>query len=144
MELNEDWPEGEAVDQIRQRLEIIQQRLFEIGSELASPPDGKIKYELLPEDAEKVLEESIDWLNGIVPPLKHFILPGGCRASCALHSARTVVRRAERSLLALDENCEVRPNLKRYVNRLSDWLFMAARFMNTLAGASETVWKGGE
>lgn len=124
-------------------LHLCQVRLFEIGSELAAPPEGKIKYELLPADADGVLEESIDQLNEVVTPLTNFILPGGGPEGSALHFARTIVRRAERSIAALDEVEPIRSDIKKYVNRLSDWLFMAARSVNRLTGAEETVWKPG-
>ncbi len=116
---------GELAETIRW----IQSRLFDLGAELASLPDARISSALLVQSAITKLESSIDEMDAELPPLKTFILPGGISASAALHVARATVRRAEREVLVLSEseNAQVRPDLIVFLNRLSDWCFMAAR-----------------
>lgn len=141
-QIKSTWPERKEFFDLATMLEIIQQRLFEIGSELASPATGSLKYSLLPESAASALEDSIDGMNEVLPPLANFILPGGSLIASHLHFARTVVRRAERSIVALDQHATLSLNIKAFVNRLSDWLFMAARYANALDSEPETTWGG--
>ena len=119
----------------------IQRDLFAVGAELADPArtiaDRVVKAALGDADVER-LEGLIDQLEAGVPPLRRFILPGGSPAGAALHAARTVCRRAERRIVALDP--PVAPVLLRYVNRLSDLLFAMARAVNHGANAAETEW----
>jgi cob(I)alamin adenosyltransferase len=119
----------------------IQRDLFALGAQLADPRD-KIaervtKASLGDEDVAR-LEALIDWLETELPPLKRFILPGGSPVGAALHLARTVCRRAERRIIALDP--PVDPVLIRYVNRLSDLLFVLARAVNHRERVPETEW----
>jgi cob(I)alamin adenosyltransferase len=86
------------------------------------------------------LERAIDRFEEELPPLKRFILPGGCEAGARLHLARTVCRRAERRIAALAGTERVPPVIPAYVNRLSDLLFVLARLVNHRAGAAETAW----
>lgn len=87
------------------------------------------------------LEQEIDAWEGKLPELRNFILPGGGPAGAFLHQARTVCRRAERWIVQLSEVDEVNPELLKYVNRLSDWLFVAARLANMEDGSAEAIWK---
>ena len=138
-------PECEALDAMLAR---IQNDLFDLGAELATPDDGKPKdYEPLRIVASQVerLEFDIDRLNIDLQPLNSFVLPGGSRAAAALHLARTVSRRAERLMVALaaQEREEVgRPGLI-YMNRLSDFLFVASRWVNN-RGARDVLWVPGK
>jgi cob(I)alamin adenosyltransferase len=101
---------------------------------LATPKGKEVKWKLAEEDVFK-LEQWIDLYDAEVPPLSNFILPGGHPAGAALHVARTVVRRAERSTLSIGE--DVSPNVLAYLNRLSDFLFVAARLVNQRLGRKE-------
>jgi cob(I)alamin adenosyltransferase len=119
----------------------LQRDLFALGAQLADPAD-KIaarvtKATLTDEDVARV-EELIDRMETELPPLRRFILAGGAPAGAALHVARTVCRRAERRIVALDP--PVDPVLLRYVNRLSDLLFVLARVANHRAGVPEIEW----
>lgn len=130
------WPE----EILRQ----IQNDLFIIGSDLASPPE-----ETKPDDkhivrlesgAEEVLEEFIDVMEQELEPLKQFILPGGSMQASALHVARSVCRRAERDILTLAELETVSTVIVKYVNRLSDLLFVMARHINHQMGMPDVPW----
>ncbi len=118
-----------------------QRRLFEVGCELACPDasssDG---IPSIDEDAVRRLESEIDSLSEGTPPLRAFLLPGCSPAEAAFHHARTVCRRTEREVLALHEEIPVRGEILRYLNRLSDYLFVAARAASRAAGVQETTW----
>jgi cob(I)alamin adenosyltransferase len=119
-------------------LQSIQRDLFKIGSEIASlqtPLNERI--EKIGEDKVLELENKIDELWSELPELKNFILPGGSAVGAHLHLARTVCRRAERQLVAFGKNTPVRPELYKYLNRLSDLLFAAARWVNYREGINE-------
>jgi cob(I)alamin adenosyltransferase len=123
----------------------IQNELFDLGADLAMPPakdeDPAMVLRIIASQVER-LEREIDQLNADLPPLTSFILPGGGPAAAALHLARTVCRRAERTLTTLIEAGEpVNPPAARYVNRLSDFLFVAARHASKATG--EVLWKSG-
>lgn len=122
----------------------VQSRLFDLGAELATAPDSKVALGIpLLDDAEvTVLEQAIDRYEAELSPLKTFVLPGGTRAASYLHVARTVCRRAERRLVALSADEAVRPVLVRYLNRLSDALFVFARLANHRAGIADVPWVG--
>lgn len=122
----------------------VQSRLFDLGAELASAPDSKVALGIaLIGDAEVgALERAIDRADAELPPLKSFVLPGGSRAAALLHVARTVCRRAERRLVALASEATVRPEALRYLNRLSDALFVFARLANQRAGIADIPWAG--
>jgi cob(I)alamin adenosyltransferase len=127
-------------------LAAIQNDLFDLGAELATPDDGKPKsYEPLRVVEAQVtrLERDIDALNAGLQPLRSFVLPGGSRAAAALHLARAISRRAERQMVALARVEPVgRPALV-YMNRLSDFLFVASRFVNK-KGAGDVLWVPGK
>lgn len=122
----------------------VQSRLFDLGAELATAPDSKVALGIpLLDEAEVVkLEQAIDTFESELSPLKTFVLPGGTRAAAYLHMARTVCRRAERRLVALSADETVRPELVRYLNRLSDALFVFARLANQRAGVADVPWVG--
>ena len=118
-------------------LQGIQEDLFVIGSELAQAASVKhIEFT----DVEK-LEKAIDAASEKTTPLCNFVLPGGCGYAAALHVCRSVCRRAERSVLALEEKEMVNAQLKIYLNRLSDLCFALARKANKDAGVEDTIWK---
>jgi cob(I)alamin adenosyltransferase len=120
----------------------IQSRLFDMGTHLAAEP-GK-KNLILPEIPEakiELLEAYIDKMNEDLPELKFFILPGGNKPAAVCHVARTICRRAERCIVRLSENEKVEEVLIRYLNRLSDFLFVLARKFAHDANVAEIVWK---
>jgi len=126
----------------------IQNDLFDLGADLATPGKGKGPGGArLTVTAAQVawLESQIDLLNGELEPLKSFVLPAGYEAAAYLHLARTVCRRAERLIAELADRPEetVTPEVLKYVNRLSDYLFVAARYAND-KGARDELWKPGE
>ncbi|MCG6152794.1 cob(I)yrinic acid a,c-diamide adenosyltransferase [Leptospira bandrabouensis] len=121
----------------------IQSFLFEIGSELAGyvPKESKEGTVVLRSDVES-LEKEIDRLMEVLPEIKFFILPGGSSLASSLHIARTICRRLERDLLVyIESGGEIHTDLRIYLNRLSDYLFVAARFANFSTGNEETIWK---
>ena len=132
-------------DRIDAMLGRIQNELFDLGADLATPLDPAPKWEALRIIASQVerLESEIDWMNESLKPLDSFILSGGSPLSAHLHLARTVCRRAERDAIRLLESGEqVNPDAVRYLNRLSDHLFVAARRANA-NGAADILWKPG-
>lgn len=121
---------------IRAPLERIQHELFEIGAELSLPGYRQVSAEHV-----GALEHDLDALNEELPPLKEFILPGGTRAAALCHLARTICRRAERSAWAAAATTPLNPELLRYLNRLSDLLFVMARRLARLDGREEILWR---
>lgn len=117
-----------------------QARLFSVGAELASEAGSMYAVFDVEEAHVSDLEEAIDAMETRVEPLKHFILPGGSAGAAALHLARAVARRAERAVVLLAHENDVRPEVRRYLNRLSDALFVAARAQNAADSTSETIW----
>lgn len=120
----------------------VQHELFDLGSDLCFLEEDKSRWNI-PQAEERhvlALEREIDEFQEACGPLKNFILPGGSPAAAHLHVARTVCRRAERLLTALSGQEGVGPWTLPYLNRLSDWLFAAARYENIQAGRSETLW----
>jgi len=125
-------------------LQEIQDRLFTTGSSLACDPEKEPKMKIpdLKEDDIKLLENEIDRMNDILPPMKSFILPGGHPAVSHLHIARCICRRAERCCVRLEfEKQEVESIIIKYLNRLSDYLFMLARFTSHQLNVKEIPWK---
>jgi cob(I)alamin adenosyltransferase len=122
----------------------VQSELFVVGADLATPLDAKTEW-IVRVSSQLVgrLEGEIDEWEASLPALKNFILPGGSLSGAFLHQARTVCRRAERWIVMLYELEPVNPEVLRYVNRLSDWLFVAARVVNQRAGQPETTWQKG-
>jgi cob(I)alamin adenosyltransferase len=122
-------------------LGIVQNQLFDLGAELATPDRSKQGTELLGRAAINVLERAIDRWQSELPPLKQFVLPGGTASAARLHVARCVCRRSERSLVALMREASVRPEVMVYLNRLGDLLFVLARVANHLAGQPDVPWQ---
>ena len=120
----------------REALLQVQHDLFDLGGEVCIP--GHV---LLEDVHVERLEKLTAAANAGLPPLKEFILPGGSRAAALAHLARTVCRRAERSLVALGRKEEVRGPARRYLNRLSDLLFVLGRSLNKAAGQSDVLWR---
>ena len=132
-----------ADDLILARLQTIQNDLFIIGSHLATPEPGSWAG-ALPELDESLitrLEMEIDAAEAELPPLRNFILPGGTETASRLHIARTVCRRVERLLAAFALERPIPAVIPTYLNRLSDWLFVHARFANHRAGVADVPWK---
>src|SRR5579871_106512 len=121
---------------VRETLVQVQHELFDLGGELCIPGMAMI------DDADiDRLEHALDGFNDPLPPLKDFILPGGGMAASCCHLARTVCRRAEREVIALARLEEVRPQAQRYLNRLSDLLFVLGRVLAREAGHGEVLWQ---
>ena len=124
----------------------IQNDLFDLGADLATPDTGeKLEYEpLRMTDAQvEAIELAIDSFNADLEPLRSFVLPGGSQAAAHLHVARTVSRRAERLMVELSEREPVNDAALRYMNRLSDFFFVAARWMNN-EGRADVLWVPGQ
>jgi cob(I)alamin adenosyltransferase len=133
-------------DDLKAKLQTIQSSLFDLGGELATP-GARAKAKAGPRVGDKdvlELEQWIDQLETELEPLRNFILPGGAPAAALLHLGRTVCRRAERGVLTLGEAEPVDSLLIRYLNRLSDFLFVLARAVNRRAGVDEPQWIGRE
>lgn len=129
--------------QISQTLVEIQKDLFSVGAQLADPEFGQKKRSLkfcLQESRIADLEQNIDHWEAELVPLRHFILPGGNQAGASLHLARTVCRRAERHIVSLSQQEQLPAFLLAYLNRLSDFLFVVARYVNHKANAPEIPW----
>ena len=119
----------------------IQNDLFDLGADLATPGDVEGALRILPEQVAR-LEDQIDAMNAQLSPLTSFILPGGTPAAAHLHLARAIARRAERAGVLLGEHEPINPSALAYLNRLSDWLFVAARAVNQ-NGALDVLWVPG-
>ncbi|MFN4313136.1 MAG: cob(I)yrinic acid a,c-diamide adenosyltransferase [Chitinophagaceae bacterium] len=132
-------------EQVRQILKDVQDRLFTTGSSLACDPikEPKIRIPDLRSDDVAILEAEMDRMNESLPAMKNFVLPGGHSTVSQLHIARCVCRRAERCCVRLEmESLEVDPLILQYLNRLSDYLFVLARFVSHHLGAEEIPWLG--
>ena len=142
--------DGVALTWLAFLLERIQNDLFDLGADLATPAKGEEGKDFAPSEmmlrivASQVdrLEAEIDRMNGELSPLTSFILPGGTPAAAALHIARATVRRAERAAVAAARVVPLNPLALAYLNRLSDYLFVAARAVNQNAGG-DVLWKPG-
>jgi cob(I)alamin adenosyltransferase len=121
---------------IRVGLTRIQHELFDLGGELCIP-----NYVIIDADSVKNIEDLLDMLNNELSPLKDFILPGGCAASAHMHVARTICRRAERELVTLMQQESINVVALQYLNRLSDLLFVAARYANFHQGINDVLWE---
>ena len=126
----------ELPGEVRTLLSGIQNDLFDLGGEVSIPG-----HALLGENQPARLEAAIDRFNGELQPLKEFILPGGNRAAAVTHLARAVCRRAERKLVTLARDEAVTMTARRYLNRLSDLLFVLGRWLNKAAGGSDVLWQ---
>jgi cob(I)alamin adenosyltransferase len=130
-------PEGETAAQLLR----IQNELFDAGADVATPGEMEGALRIVASQVER-LETEIDAMNAGLSPLTSFILPSGSAAVAALHFARTVVRRAERATVALNEQEPLNPHLLAYLNRLSDHLFVAARYVAARNGG-DVLWQPG-
>lgn len=127
---------------VRRLINTIQHRLFTVGASLASDPEKKAAPVDLTADDVQLLEASIDELEADLPPLRNFILPAGHPVVSHCHVARTVCRRAERLIVALGREEPVEERVLAYMNRLSDLLFVLARYLGHQLGAEEVTWTG--
>ena len=128
------WPQS-LLDSLFAR---IQSDLFDVGAHLASP--GTSRFAGVDQERIVELEQRIDAMESELTPLKNFILPAGCAAAAQIHVARTVCRRAERLVVALGDDTIATRSTIAYLNRLSDFLFVAARFANLKAGVPDVPW----
>jgi cob(I)alamin adenosyltransferase len=127
---------GDALpDSVRECLTEVQHDLFELGGELCIPGHSAVSQDFIDR-----LERDLDALNADLPKLKEFILPGGSASAAACHVARSVVRRAERRVITLSDTEQVRDEAVRYLNRLSDLLFVIARVLARVEGGEEVLW----
>ena len=134
-------------EKVLSQLQKIQFDLFTVGSEAATPTDkmllanGKNRLDLMISEKEITeLELWMDDFDAELEPLRFFILPSGGKAAATVHVCRTVCRRAERAMVHLNETEEVRPELIKYLNRLSDYLFILARYISKISGEKEDYW----
>jgi cob(I)alamin adenosyltransferase len=135
------WTRIGSSGTLDEELELIQNSLFDLGAELASPIEHPRQYRALNQTQTTILETSIDRQTADLEPLMHFILPGGSEFAARLHLARGVCRRAERSILELNAHEPVSHEALAFMNRLSDWLFVAARTANRLADVQDVKWR---
>lgn len=129
--------EPDLPPQLREQCHRVQQVLFRVGADLSTPLGSDAKP---PRMEQRHVDEVEGWIRAheaSLPPQTAFLLPGGTRAATALHLARTVCRRAERAIVLLAHTDELTPHVRTYVNRLSDWCFIAARAANQAAGVNE-------
>lgn len=122
-------------------LKKLQKLLFVLGADLATPPSSKTRINRIGQEDIDFLEDAIDEMEEDLSPLKNFILPGGSQAGATLHVARTICRRAERTAVACSETDDISDLSIKFLNRLSDFLFVLARFENKYAGTREETWK---
>ena len=128
-------------DSLSEQLRRIQNELFDLGADIATPSGVENALRIIPTQVER-LEREIDEMNADLEPLQSFILPGGSAEVASLHLARTIVRRAERSAVSLAEGDPVNPDALAYLNRLSDLLFVAARHVASSQGG-DVLWQPG-
>src|SRR3990167_1642511 len=131
-------PQAEVIKKVIR----VQKELFILGSDLSAPQDIKTKTPRITKVYIRRLEREIDRMEKSLPRLKNFILPGGSKTGAKLHLARSIARRAERSIAALSSTEKINQNAQVYINRLSDWFFVLARFINKLENQKESIWKG--
>jgi cob(I)alamin adenosyltransferase len=132
--LTEEFPK-KIDDAMRELFNQIQHDLFDLGGELCIPG-----YTLLKQEQIFYLDEQLALYNSQLPKLSEFILPGGTRAAAQAHVCRTVCRRAERSIVQLGSKEEINDTPRQYTNRLSDLLFVLARYLNVSAGGKDILW----
>ncbi len=131
---------------LRDLIRKLQNQLFAVGADLATPGSedesrGQVTVQRIGPEAAGELERHVDMLEGEVPPLTQFILPGGSRPAAHIHLARAICRRAERRVVGLSHHEEVNPEIIRYLNRVSDLLFVMARAANMRAHVLDTFWE---
>lgn len=132
--------EAPSGSQVAVRCLRLQGELFQLGAELATPRGKTVSTVLVGSAEVSAMEREIDGMEAELSPLRSFILPGGARLSGLLHFARTVSRRAERELVSLNRQEPQRPEVMMYMNRLSDYLFVTARYANHLSGVADIPW----
>lgn len=130
-------------DEFVAHLGAIQSLLFDVGAELATPADSPYLKPVIQADHASLLEQQMDAMNDQLEPLKNFILPGGTELAARIHLARTICRRAERAVISFSEGSPQRAELLVFLNRLSDWLFVLARWTNFRAETPDVIWKRG-
>ncbi len=128
--------------EIKKPLIRVQNELMVLGSDLATPSDVSIKVPRVTGVFVTRLEREIDAWEKKLPKLKNFILPGSSPISSKIHLARSIARRSERAISRLGSGEKININAAKYINRLSEWLFVLARYANLKDGATETIWKG--
>jgi cob(I)alamin adenosyltransferase len=133
---------GDVPAELRPPLERVQNELFDVGADL-SVPWGVTDRLRVEQEMIDALEQLCDRFNADLPELRSFVLPGGSETAARLHVARTLCRRAERDTLEASQELELNPLVLRYLNRLSDLLFILARAANAIAGRGEPLWKPG-
>lgn len=129
---------------VKKMLKEIQNMLFVVGSDLASPNESKSSGFVIPrveESHSERVEKFIDEMSEQLEDLRFFILPGGTKAASVIHIARTVCRRAERKVVALNKQEIINKNIIIFLNRISDFLFVLARFENKLSGVPDVQWE---
>ncbi|MBN1331683.1 cob(I)yrinic acid a,c-diamide adenosyltransferase [Candidatus Dojkabacteria bacterium] len=130
---------------IHSNLRRLQGELFELGADIATPFNASTSLQKsisrIPAKYIAKLEFEIDEADKKLTPLKNFILPGGHKIAANIQIARSIARRAERNLVRLQKGAKVNPNTLKYLNRLSDWLFIQARLINKITKTEETIWK---
>jgi cob(I)alamin adenosyltransferase len=129
-------------EELNRKLAGLQNDLFDVGADLCMPEDNQPRLRILPNQVDQ-LEKSIDHFNQELQPLTSFVLPGGTIAASYLHLARTITRRAERRVTELADCENINPEIVRYLNRLSDLLFVLSRYLND-KGARDILWKPAE
>lgn len=138
-------PDKNRYVQLKHQLIIIQHALFDLGAAIATPrtraEQDKINKTRFDDEEIELLEKWIDQMDTELPKLKTFILPGGHPSGASLHLARSICRRAERDVIPLNHYADVSDKITCYLNRLSDYLFMASRWINHLAEMPETAWE---
>lgn len=130
-------------DEVKQTLIKIQNQLFNLGSDLATPNEMESQNISIPritDEDYKYIEQQIDFFSDKLDELKFFILPGGTRAASILHIARTICRRAERRVVALNNTVKINSNIIIFLNRISDLLFVLARYENKISGIKDIKW----
>jgi cob(I)alamin adenosyltransferase len=136
-------PDAPGKDRLGPLLTQIQDELFVLGADLATPSDARASVPRINQQHVSQLEQAIDTFEADLSPLKHFILPGGTQVAANLHIARTICRRAERLTVEAAAHEDIHDEATVYLNRLSDLLFVLARWANHQAGIDEAEWKPG-
>lgn len=138
-------PSSSPCAQVRNELTRIQHALFDVGAAIATPrttaSSKKIACTRFDKESTELLEKWMDAMEKELPALHTFILPGGHPAGAQLHLARSLCRRAERAAVPLNQHADVSDHVLMYLNRLSDYLFVASRYVNKLLGCPETLWE---
>jgi cob(I)alamin adenosyltransferase len=124
----------------RELLLRIQCNLFVLGAYLATEEDKDATCRIDPQEVD-LLEKEMDQIDSLIPPLKFFVLPGGCKGNAWAHICRTICRRAERRIYSLSEQVEIDPVALKYINRLSDYFFLFSRKQNFIHNIDEIIWE---